>query len=231
MIQIASFGKGFQPSEAVEAASEALSCLTKLVSVGLTQSQLLQRRALKKACSSGQDDSSILLASRLCWLQHYDTEDAIFIKDTYDRNERKYGSDIAQVCDADPSLLDIILSETAGGHRHDAKGKWCHHSAQRVLGRLQDLFRNEIAGGEVESPELRASGEWEVMLAGTLTSACVHVEAGKRNSSLSDDCYDEVARSEQWLGVCWGAIDGLMPTAALLRFGLSSAGRVAAPFK
>lgn len=216
--------EGASFSEAAEAAYEAQVCLTTLISVGLAQSQLSQRRAF---ISLHREGSVGALASKLCWLHHYDIDDSSFGESPY-VNEREYKSDIGEVCDLDHDLLDVILSEAAGSGRHEAKGTWCPHSAQRVLGRFQDIFRTELVS-EVESPELRACGEWEVLLAGTLTSACVHVESKKRNAKFDDDVYRFVERSERWSGVCWGALDSLVPTTALLRFGLISEGRVAHP--
>jgi Putative zinc finger in N-recognin (UBR box) len=214
-------------NEAADAAHQAQVCLTKLISVGLAQAQLLQRRALTSLIGPRKNDGVAVLASTLCLLHHYETDESSFGESPY-VNEREYKSDIGKVCEIDPDFLDVLLSDAAGNKRHEAKGTWCPHSAQRVLGRFQDLFRTELVG-EVESPELRACGEWEVLLAGTLTSACVHVEPGKRNPDLNKDVYGFVERSERWFGVCWGALDSLVATTALLRFGISTVGRVAHP--
>lgn len=214
-------------AEAAEAAHEALVCLTKLISFGLVQNQLLTRRAFTNLNESKDDAGIAALATRLCWLNHYETDESIMGESLY-VNKREYKSDIGELCKVDPSFLDILLSEAAGAGRHGAKAAWCPHSAQRMPGRFQDLFRAQLVS-EVESPELRASEEWEILLAETLTSACVNVESGKRNAEVCDHVYSLVARAERWVGVFWRALDSLVPTAALLRFGLTSSGRASHP--
>jgi len=213
--------EGVTAGEAAEAALEAQACLTKLLSIGMARSLLSDQRALQKTSSPGQADLAVL-ASQLWWLRQFAPDG-----DIYGKGDRKYNADIGEICEIDPDVVEIAWSASYVGSRQVAKECWQAHSAQRVLGRYQDIFRNRLVG-EVESAELRASGEWEVLLAGALTSACTHV-LKDHDSGVNEDVIDAITRSERWFGVCGSVIDALVPTVALLRFGLCSGGRTAHP--
>jgi hypothetical protein len=220
--------ESFSYEDAATTAADALKCLNKIINFGHSHMQRQQRLAFQHA-NVHNYMSSVNLATKLCWLEPYQTKDSTFCL-AYDRNERKYAHDVGTFCHLDSSILDLILNGEANSKRHEAKAFWANHSAQRILGRLQDVFRCDITS-EVDSPELRAGGEWEVLLARALTSACVCIDQGKRNASLSGDSYDYVGRLEQWAGMCWTAIDALVPTAALLRYGLCCSGRIIHPLR
>jgi hypothetical protein len=213
--------------EAREVALDAQKSLTKLVSIASVQTQMSKRRALVCASLSPSDaDRRALLAARLCKLAKYNSQKSVFGEGPY-REERELSSDIGSACGIEAAPINSILSSCAAKSRHSAKGWWCPNSAQRVLGHFQSLFRNQLLG-ELDTPELRAAGEWEVLLGGTLTSACVHIPSKDRQSSM-DEAYNHIERAERWQGVATMAASSLMPVAALLRFGYCGQGRKAHP--
>jgi hypothetical protein len=213
--------------EARDAALDAQKSLTKLVSIASVQTQMSKRRALVCASLSPSDaDRRAILAARLCKLPKYDTQKSSFGEGPY-RNERELSLDIGSACGIEAAPISSILSSCAAKSRHSAKGWWCPNSAQRVLGHFQSLFRNQLLG-ELDTPELRAAGEWEVLLGGTLTSACVRIPSKDRQSSM-DEAYNHIEQSERWQGVATMAASSLMPAAALLRFGYCGLGRKTHP--
>lgn len=215
---------GVSPGEASEAAYEAQACLTKLLLVGLTRSQLSHQLALNRALGQDQDNLAVF-ASKSWWLREVESSDSG--GSLYDKGERTYKADIGELCGLDPVVVNVVLPESTAGSRHAAKECWQAHCAQRVLGRYQELFRNSLVS-EVESAELRASGEWEVLLSGALTSASVRVAPGD-DAGADEDACEAIARSQRWFGVCGSAVDALVPSVALLRFGLCTGGRAAHP--
>jgi len=216
--------EGMSAREAAEAALEAQTCLTKLLSFGLTRSRLSHHRAVKNLLGEGEDNAAAL-ASNLWWLrQMYPSESGI---SSYSSGERRYIVDVGEICGLDEDKSNILLAESFAGPRHSADESWQGHSAQRILGRYQELFRNSLAG-DVETAELRSSGEWEVLISGALTSACVYVRPDA-NVAVDEDVCNELTYSGRWAGVSGSAIDALVPSVALLRFGLCAGGRIAHP--
>lgn len=221
------FRDDIDAEEAREAALDAQKSLTKLVSIASVETQMSKRRAL--VCASlfpiGAD-SRALLAARLCKLQKYDTNKSVLGEGPY-KEDRELSLDIGSACGIQAAPINSILSSCAAKSRHSAKGWWCPNSAQRVLGHFQSLFRNQLLG-ELDTPELRAAGEWEVLLGGTLTSAYVRIPSKDRQPSM-DEAYNHIEQAERWQGVATMAASSLMPAAALLRFGYCGLGRKAHP--
>lgn len=229
---------GISYHDASMIAEEALRVLTKLVSVGFCRCQSAQWSSLTEAMKSSDDSNlsdlnsvnrKISLASQLCWLQNYETSYSVFGDDPSSRSESVMARDIGLVCDIDGNFLDFLLSDFAARQRHSVSGRWCTHSAHRILGSFHDVFRSRIVS-QFESPELRAGSEWEVLLAGTLTSACIDSDRGKQNDfAISPQACSDVEDASRWLNVCWAAIDSMVPTAALLRYGVTSNARKSHP--
>lgn len=217
--------EGVSAEEATEAVLEAQTCLTSLLSVGLMRARLSHRRALEKCLGKG-NESAACLASNLWWLHRFTPDESSV--NVYSSGERKYITDVGAICGLNAESSITVLTDSTFGSRHLATESWQAHSAQRILGKYQEPFRNGLAG-EVEKAELRAGGEWEVLLAGALTSACICVNSTAECTVVDKMVSSELSSSGHWLGVCASAISALVPSAALLRFCLCSGGRIAHP--
>jgi len=221
---------GITDEDAREAALDAQRSLTKLVATASTQAEIAKQRVFRSASiSQSAGARRSVLAGKLCCLAHFDTKKSVYFgAGPYTSEDRDLSSDIGNVCGIESSPIKALLDSGASKSRKSANGCWCPNSAQRVLGHFQSLFRNQLIS-EMDTPELRAAGEWEVLLGSTLTSACLQIPSKDRQSSL-EEAYEYVARVERWEGVRNAAVSSLMPTAALLRLGCcGGVGRKAHP--
>eukprot|EP00536_Pseudo-nitzschia_multiseries_P006776 jgi/Psemu1/304362/fgenesh1_kg.148_\ len=99
-----------------------------------------------------------------------------------------------------------------------------------------------MGGWEASDAELRAGGEWELLLAEALSIACLNtqseddflienVEDLAQNASLIDpETTSGMAKAQLWRVIFMSAISHLVPAAALLRLGLGKVGRKPHPF-
>ena len=130
--------------------------------------------------------------------------------------------------------MELLLEDPFSELYEEIRDSWCQNSAQRLKGYLQD--QEILDGWEVSTGELRAGGEWELMLAEALTIASSNAHDGPNlaYSSSSDVSslpgYEEIVTAQLWRYVLVNAVSHLMPAAALLRFGMEHVGRKPHPF-
>jgi hypothetical protein len=90
-------------------------------------------------------------------------------------DDREWKDDIATVCELRQEVSEQVLDESIVKNFDQAKESWCPNAAQRLVGRLQD--QNRLIGGwETSVAELRAGGEWELLLSEALTNSCLDVK-------------------------------------------------------
>jgi hypothetical protein len=231
--------EGITYKEATDNAETALRCLTKLIVAAFTQYKHWQFKAIR--AFHGQEknlDQRIALGLNLCqWSNHEPAATSMLGPGPYP-DEREWKDDIASVCELHPDALELLLDESIVKNVEQAKEAWCPNAAQRLVGRLQDQSRL-VGGWESSSAELRAGGEWELLLAEALTTACLDVANYPEDALSSKEDIDEAAIKEGheamvaaqgWRNVCVTAASHLMPAAALLRLGVNMVGRKPHPF-
>lgn len=211
-------------NEAAEAANEANICLTKLISVGWSQCQFLQHSAIKATIAPGQDIRVAALVSKICQLQRFDVSMSSFL----DYPTCNFQLEMAELCGLQPTFNHVLITDSAAKKRKIVNTTWCSRAAQRIVGQYHDVIRTKLAT-DASNAELRLSGEWEVLLSRMLSSSCLRVESGGENSAFRNKADFLIASSNQWHGVCFGALEALVPTVALLRFGLTTIGRAPHP--
>lgn len=133
------------------------------------------------------------------------------------------------------------MDDTLVKNIETAKESWCPNAAQRLLGCLQDQKR-PLSGWETSVPELRAGGEWELLLAEALTTACLDVKqypedvtedvfesdddpcsrlASARVFNIDDEKlrqgHNSLKRAHLWRTILAAATSHMVPAAALLR--------------
>ena len=233
------FREGISPSDATEIAEMALRCLTKLVVASLKQYKWNQYQGLKILHPSNETQGKrVALGLNLCqWSNHEPAATSLLGSGPYP-DDREWKDDVSSVCGLQPKALELLMKESAAWNVEQSKDAWCPNSAQRLVGRLQD--RNSLVGGwETSIAELRAGGEWELLLSESLTVACLDI-----NSTLCDDATESASADDdairkgreamvvahRWRTVFVAATSHLMPAAALLRLGLGKVGRKPHPF-
>lgn len=224
---------GITNQEATDCAEKALLVLTKLASVAITKVQFLHRRSLSWSSAVSQQgqptDWMKQIGASLCWLHNYDTTSSQFGKGQYSNDERDLYMDIGSLCDIDCHFIQAMLSQCVGRSKHGARQRWSPLSAQRIIGKLQDLLRSHTMY-EFNREELRLGDEWEVLLATSLRSASMHVHGDRTpDISLPAEAYQDLTQAMRWLSICWTSIDTMVPTAALFRYALASCGRKSHP--
>jgi Putative zinc finger in N-recognin (UBR box) len=214
------------PSDAVKMACEAQVCLTKLVTAGLMQSRRQIRRALSKSpCRRNAPNfNAVDVATKLCWLRVYRTTGNSVDTSQYVEG-RDFGSDIGDICGFDAAIVNAIVAETGMKQRRAAEHRFLPYSRQCIHGKVPDCTPVEKLR-ELLGPELRACGEWELLLSSALSSSCVDVRFG---SDVNPEVLESISLSERWFFVHFFAIGALVPTVALLRYGMFTTGRAPHP--
>ena len=214
------------PFEASKAAQEAQLCLTKLLTIGLVQSQngIVQALSHLPCRRNEANFDAVDVAAKLCRLRFYPST-GISGSDS----DRSCGSDdIAAICCFDVKFVESLVSEIGIKQRLSAKKRFVPFSRQCMHGKIPDWMPVEILC-ELRSPELKVCGEWDLLLSSTLTSACINVHSSDRLGDNLNGFCETIALSERWRVLSCSALDALVPTAALLRFALSPMGRVSHP--
>lgn len=229
--------EGVTFQEASEVASLAIGALTRLASVSLARARSCSCQALSNA--KGMNPEIATLAADLVRLRNFDislpnqvrgtatpTDDALSSPD-----ENDLMADIAAVCAIDPSIAKVWMGRSLEHTREAEKRFWMRCSNQRIIGGLcaQHVIRDEVVS-DLESPELRATGEWELLVVAALTSVGIHTPLMTQAAEAGLD-YAIMDQAEMWEGVYRAALDSIAPAAALQRFALAEGGRREHPLK
>ena len=204
---------------AVEMATKAQLCISDLVAIGIQHVRMNQRNALRVSCKEPQKtkDLATSLAVELCWLQSPLTE-AAFDSNSHYGDGWELTNEISKACNVDGEALKILFRCVSDWKGDSPYVPWTKATAHRVQGRLQHLFRSGCVANYVTGAELRASGEWEVLLAKSLSPALAH-------ENINGPSAEFVLQTKRWGYMLWSAVDAFCPTSALLRYSLSRGGR------
>lgn len=130
------------------------------------------------------------------------------------------------LCGINNDVSQLMLSDGLADEFCEDPGScfWMERSAQRVLGRFHD---EEIPlDNHLRSSELRAVGEWEILLSSALTS-CGHPKGLSGDEATVSRCVSTV----RWRRVYRSALNGYLPSLSLYRFASDEKGRKMHPLK
>ena len=235
---------GVTPGEAIAVANTAVRALTNLISMCRARQNSCLQNALKNlqrdqelGDAAGNDTilarKVYLLASRYGMdLQHAGSLLSTEVNDGYQIAEQ-----LAALFNLEADSLEHYMSGREAENLDETKTAWCPNSAQRILGRYQELSKENESpwlSGPSDSacsgPELRVDRQWEVLLGTSLAAACRNIlQAPDNDDSNIESAKEEFLLAEYWFGVAETAVSALVPAAALLRFGLSKGGRKTHP--
>jgi hypothetical protein len=235
-----SLREGFSPNDAVESAECALATLNKLAAVAFREFKKHYLEAIKVYHKPEESlDGRVNLCLTLCQFSTHESAATSVLGAGPYPDDREWKDDIASVCGLHQDVLDLVLDEAVVSNVDQARESWCPNAAQRLVGKLQD--RNKLIGGwETSTAELRAGGEWELLLSEALSIPCLDVKEIATESSESKVEWDEdtIQKGSEalriaflWRAVLLSATSHFMPAAALLRLGLNNkVGRKPHPF-
>eukprot|EP00980_Cylindrotheca_fusiformis_P011048 scaffold2535_cov126-Cylindrotheca_fusiformis.AAC.10 len=225
--------------DALEVAEEALQMLKKLMATAYIQYRRHHAKALKGySMTTGKKiEERISLCLNLCHWSNHEPADSSMLEHGQYQDDRDWKEDIAAVCDLPQEIVELFLEESCVKNLAQARESWCPNAAHRLVGKLQDRVLDGDGSWEASSAELRAGGEWELMLAQAVAVSCLDVKYG--SSLLSDSArtdfssrpgHEDMVAAQMWQSVLSNAVSHLMPAAALLRVGLGKGGRKPHPF-
>jgi hypothetical protein len=224
---------GIRPADAAETAERAIKTLSCLITVAFTQYKRHQSRALQTLLKNqeGIEQSANLCATLLRWSRHD-------IGPSQYPNNREWLDDLATVTKIPQDVIEYMLEDVPARDLEQVKACWCPYAGQRIRGHLQE--ENRLIGGwETSDAELRAGGEWELLLAEALCVSCLNTNQNeddyKKNALKIDppigpNSSSEMAKAQLWRTVFMSATSHLVPAAALLRLALGKVGRNPHPF-
>lgn len=204
---------GIHHADVVEVAEMAMQILTKLASFSLKQCEKHQLRAFSRelADNSPLDKKRI----RLClfflrWVRKNpgSTSDSVYC------DLKRH---VAEVTLCPITILEQILDSAPSRELLQIREHWCPVSGRSLPGLLQD--GNRLFGSwNVSQAELRAGGEWELLLSEAITMACVDCKGEL-------DCLDplvssDVVAARTWWQVLSTCVSHLIPSAALIHLGV-----------
>lgn len=227
-------------SDAVETAVEALQTLKKLTATAFVQYKRNCAKAIKGYCQ--ESDRKIEDRLNLClnlrhWSRHEPNDSSMFHPGQY-QDDRDWKDDVAALCELPAEIVELFLEEESClKNLEQARESWCPNAAHRLVGKLQDRVLDGDGSWEASAAELRAGGEWELMLAQAVAVSCLDVKYGSpflsdsiRTDFTGQPGHEEMVTAQMWQSVLSNAISHLMPAAALLRIGLGKGGRKPHPF-
>lgn len=124
---------------------------------------------------------------------------------------------IGELCTIDSKIVSLIESGLSCRNLSMVKEAWTPYSAHRIRGKLQSTMA--MNGWPVTSPELRAGGEWEILLSDALLGSCSDIEQKNLNVNVSTrNRFHQILR---WRRVLHSIINATTTATALLRFSLN----------
>ena len=247
------FQEGVSSSDAVDNAETALRLLNKLARTAFEQYQRNLLEALKayRVGSTGATDEEMKLCLNLLPLTlHGESDDSVLGPGAY-YDDRDWKDDISTLCNFPPGFLDNIMDDTFFTNAANPRDSFARHSGHRFRGYLQDKKR--IFGGwEFSIHELRAGGEWDILLAEALATSCLDVkryskehpaadlendppdvdmtDASTLSNSMLERGYNYQKKARMWHSILCAAVNSMPPAASLLRMGINKVGRLLHPF-
>lgn len=230
---------GIREEDATGSALEALRSLTQLA-----LSAYLQFRKHSLAAVKGQfrtikdeDDDQVSLCIRLCNWANVDKSKESPTVDQSHTDKVDWKDTLSSMFGISQEVVEVLLGNSSARNIEEARAAWCPNCSQQSGGKLQDRWLNEDGSWDASTPELRACGEWGLLLAQSLTNACLDMQYGSPYHATSamvqlaeHPGHEDMISAQLWRNVMAAAISNLMPAAALLRVGLGGAGRKPHPF-
>lgn len=224
---------GIRPSDAIEVAEKAIKTLSGLVTIAFTQYKRHESWALQTLLK-GQDgiqQRANLCSTLLRWSRHE-------IGPSQYPNSREWLDDVATVTKIPQEVVEYMFEDEPARDLEQTKACWCPFAGQKLRGFLQEEDRL-MGGWETSDAELRAGGEWELLLAEALCGSCLNTNQNddahqkdilEVDPPIAPDTSSEMAKAQLWRTVFMSATSHLVPAAALLRLALGKVGRKPHPF-
>ena len=224
--------EGIRHAEAVDAAQKAIRILTRLAVTAFMQYKRYSLECIKAFHVDGNSiDKRANLCLNLCQLSSHEPDATSMLGPGPYHDDRAWIDDIATVCELHQDVLELMLDDSVTKNMDQAKASWCPNAAQR-LGHLQVRLACNA--------ELRACGEWEVLISEALAISCLDIKRFPNELPESTKLeFDEdsltkghsaLTLAKIWQTIYMTATSHLMPAAALLRLGLGKGGRKPHPF-
>ena len=228
-----SFRDEIRASDAVETATKAIKTLTRLITIAFSQFKRHQSWAIQSLLSD-QDDieqTANICSTLIGWSRHD-------IGPSQYPNDRDWLDDVTSITQIPLEVVEYMLEEVPARDLVQTKACWCPFAGQKIHGFLQE--ENGLIGGwETTDAELRAGGEWELLLAEALCVLCLKTNQNdgahqkavlEGDPSISPLASSEMAKAQLWRTILMSATSHLVPSAALLRMALGKVGRKPHPF-
>ncbi len=124
---------------------------------------------------------------------------------------------IGELYTLDSKIVSLIESGLSCRNLSMVKEAWTPYSAHRIRGKLQSTMA--MNGWPVTSPELRAGGEWEILLSDALLGSCSDIE--QKNVNINVSTRNRFHQILRWRRVLHSIINATTTATALLRFSLN----------
>ncbi len=205
---------------ALDIAEKANRCITSLVTVCIREVKVRQATVLAGEKSPLLDLVSPII--ELCWLDRFWDESLyssegrsqISLKDSEGLCEllsEYLGIETVDMCYA----VEMLSSKI---HGSQSMTSFTCGASQRVNGKLSDILRqNDVGTIDLTTQMLRATYEWEMLLARGLAPACLGQSEVSGVSAGSRQPFLEAIR---WMNALYGAVDCFTPVVALIHFGV-----------
>jgi hypothetical protein len=140
--------------------------------------------------------------------------------------------DIYSITECPVKVLEELQDTSSESKVHQIRNKFCPVSGQGLIGDLQEGHRLQNNLYSMSSAELRAGGEWELLLSTALTIACLDLRGQKEggNDTLGQRSRFGVEKAKFWRHICSASIESMVPVAAFARMMVGKAGRSPHPF-
>ncbi|KAG7367435.1 GRF zinc finger domain containing protein [Nitzschia inconspicua] len=214
---------GFSNSDLAEVAEIAIVSLSRLAVLSLRQDDKYIAHAISGLFrgDSAQDLRVQLCLSLLQWIQ----------KDTLPDLSVSHAvkEDVAMFAQFPIEVLDQLLDVSVSKDILHAREWWCPLLGRRHPGLLID-GNHSTGRWNVTHAELRAQGEWELLLSEAFTLVCIGDKKERAGSDHPDKLESsDILAAQLWRQVWKTAINHMVPAAALLRSGIMG-NRCAHPF-
>jgi hypothetical protein len=214
-----SLKEGIRYVDAKDNAQDALSMLSQIITFAFERYQKYAIKALQGYCQGKKKEEDLEAALNLCQFTH---DEACPYPD-----DRSWSQDLATAFDIPQEAIDLFV-EDRSENIEQVREAWLSHASSRLKGQLQS--RNRLDGvWDTSVAELRAGGEWELLLAEALSVCCITVQSSSTIVG-EEEANSDAILALQWLSVMQTATSHLLPASALFRLCLAKVGRNPHPF-
>ena len=206
----------------IELSQKILSALIELADTAYHQFIVNLNIWLDKTSSKNLDSNSKpqpKLAISILSALSRDCKNKFLPGDTFPSPTRSLVSEIAKTCDIPESSLTLMTYLPLDLRNTN---EFCSNTNTIIRGKLQELSPS-IEGWDSTSGELRATGEWELLLSESLLGAYLGNKRTINPDNLKHpEDYEDLILAMRWYRVLKITLASMASSAALLRFGLSN---------